>query len=183
MKLTIFGIGYVGLVQGAALAQAGHNVLCVDDNIKKIENLQNGIIPIYEPGLSSLVTENQQNDRLHFSSNPEDGVHHSNLIFITVGTPLNAKGAADIRFVLEVASIIATHMTEYKIVVNKSTVPVGTADKVKNQISSILKKRNSSLPFDVASNPEFLKEGSAVNDFMKPDRIILGTNTEKVKNV
>ncbi|WP_293752139.1 UDP-glucose/GDP-mannose dehydrogenase family protein [uncultured Paraglaciecola sp.] len=182
MKLTIFGIGYVGLVQGAALAQAGHNVLCVDNNIKKIKNLQNGIIPIYEPGLSSLVTENQQNDRLHFSSNPEDGVHHSNLIFITVGTPLNAKGAADIRFVLEVASIIATHMTEYKIVVNKSTVPVGTADKVKNKISSILKKRNSSLPFDVASNPEFLKEGSAVNDFMRPDRIILGTNTEKVKN-
>ena len=182
MKVTFFGIGYVGLVQAAVLADSGHDVVCVDVDETKIENLKKGIIPIYEPGLTPLVEQNYKEGRLHFTTSVEEGVKHGDFQFIAVGTPPDEDGSADLKYVLDVAASIATHMLEPKIVINKSTVPVGTADKVKACIEEVLEKRGDDIKFHVVSNPEFLKEGSAVADCTKPDRIIIGTDSDEVKD-
>ena len=179
MKITIYGSGYVGLVTGACLAQVGNDVLCVDIDPEKIKQLQAGVIPIYEPGLERIVTENIESGRLKFTLSAKEGVDHGLFQFIAVGTPPDEDGSADLQYVLAVANSIAEHMTEYRIVVDKSTVPVGTADKVSAKISATLAARDSNIEFDVVSNPEFLKEGSAVVDFMKPDRIVIGTNNPR----
>ncbi|WP_428241008.1 UDP-glucose dehydrogenase family protein [Gynuella sp.] len=181
MKVTVFGIGYVGLVQGAVLAEVGHDVCCVDVDPTKIEKLKNGVIPIYEPGLETLVKENFESGRLRFTTSAEEGVSHGEIQFIAVGTPPDEDGSADLKYVLAVAETIATHMDAYKVVVDKSTVPVGTADKVSQKITQVLKERNVAYPFDVISNPEFLKEGSAVSDCMRPDRIIIGTDSDRAE--
>lgn len=176
MRITFFGIGYVGLVQAAVFAEAGYEVMCVDIDARKIESLKAGKIPIYEPGLEAIVRENGAAGRLIFTTDPKEGVAFSSLQFIAVGTPPDEDGSADLRHVLKVAESIALHMDEPMTVVIKSTVPVGTADRVQATMASTLKARNRpDLVFDVASNPEFLKEGSAVADCMKPDRIIIGT--------
>ena len=177
MKVTVFGIGYVGLVQAAVLAEVGHDVVCVDVDQNKVDNLKKGIIPIYEPGLTPLVTSNFEQGRVKFTTNAEDGVNHGEVIYIAVGTPPDEDGSADLKYVQAVAKTIATHMQNHKIIINKSTVPVGTADKVIATVSATLKEQNKDLTFDVVSNPEFLKEGAAVNDCMRPDRIILGTES------
>jgi len=183
MKLTVFGVGYVGLVQGAVLADAGHDVLCVDVNESIIENLKKGNIPIYEPGLASLVISNFKEKRLSFTTDAVMGVEHGELQLIAVGTPPDEDGSADLKYVLSVAETIGTYMKTPKIIVNKSTVPVGTADKVKNRINEVLAEREVEVEFHVASNPEFLKEGAAVSDCTKPDRIIIGTTSDHVKEV
>ena len=175
MKVTVFGTGYVGLVQGAVLADVGHQVLCVDVDEKKIAALKAGQIPIHEPGLDALVINNQQLGRLQFTTNAAEGVAHSELIFLAVGTPPDEDGSADLQYVLAVARTIAQHMDGPRIVINKSTVPVGTADKVTAVIAEGLAQRNVPYTFDVVSNPEFLKEGAAVGDCQRPDRIIIGT--------
>ena len=182
MKVTVFGVGYVGLVQAAVLADAGHDVCCVDVDPLRIANLEKGIIPIYEPGLSSLVEKNYQAGRLRFTTDGAQGVQHGEIIFIAVGTPPDEDGSADLKYVLAVAETIATHMSDHKIVINKSTVPVGTADKVSDCMSEVLRRRGADIPFDVASNPEFLKEGSAVADCQRPDRIIIGTESQLVED-
>jgi UDPglucose 6-dehydrogenase len=174
MKVSIFGTGYVGLVTGACLADVGHNVVCVDVDEDKIARLNQGIIPIYEPGLESVVKSNFGSGSLSFTTDAKKAVEHAKLQFIAVGTPPDEDGSADLRYVLKVAETIATHMTAEKIVIDKSTVPVGTADKVRARIASVLEQRGAKLNFDVVSNPEFLKEGAAVGDFMKPDRIVVG---------
>ncbi|HEC04905.1 MAG TPA: UDP-glucose/GDP-mannose dehydrogenase family protein [Thiothrix sp.] len=179
MNVTIYGSGYVGLVTGACLAQVGNNVLCVDVDKAKINSLLNGEIPIYEPGLDAIVAENIKAGRLSFTLSPEEGVKHSTIQFIAVGTPPDEDGSADLTYVLTVAKSIAQHMDDYKVIVDKSTVPVGTADRVKSAVQDILKERCADLDFDVVSNPEFLKEGSAIEDFMKPDRIVIGSETDK----
>lgn len=176
MKVTVFGIGYVGLVQAAVLAEVGHDVMCVDVDVRKVENLKNGIIPIYEPGLTPLVKSNYAAGRLTFTTDAKSGVDHGEIQFIAVGTPPDEDGSADLQYVLAVAKTIATHMQSHKIVVDKSTVPVGTADKVRAAITEVLQARGSELAFDVVSNPEFLKEGAAVSDCMKPDRIVIGSD-------
>ena len=183
MKLTVFGTGYVGLVTGACLAEVGHDVMCVDVDEKKIADLKRGIIPIYEPGLEPIVHRNVEEGRLHFTTSAEEGVTHGEVQFIAVGTPPDEDGSADLQYVLAVAESIARHMAEEKIIVNKSTVPVGTADKVREQVARVLAERDVSLPFNVVSNPEFLKEGDAVNDFMKPDRIIIGTDNAQAEAI
>lgn len=184
MKVTVFGTGYVGLVQGAILAEVGHEVICVDVNAEKIERLQQGHIPIYEPGLEPLVKENYAAGRLKFTTNAEEAVRHGEIQFIAVGTPPDEDGSADLKYVLAVAETIATHMQSRKIIVDKSTVPVGTADKVTAKVSEVLVARGQSeLTFSVVSNPEFLKEGSAVADCMKPDRIIIGTNNKDAEDL
>ncbi|WP_299074171.1 UDP-glucose/GDP-mannose dehydrogenase family protein [uncultured Paraglaciecola sp.] len=175
MKVTVFGIGYVGLVQAAVMAEVGHDVLCIDIDQSKIDGLKNGQIPIFEPGLTPLVTSNYEAARVDFSTDAARGVEHGDVIFIAVGTPPDEDGSADLKYVLAVAETIATHMVSPKIVVNKSTVPVGTADKVKAKIADTLEEYGKTISYDVVSNPEFLKEGAAVNDCMRPDRIILGT--------
>ncbi|HET8848880.1 MAG TPA: nucleotide sugar dehydrogenase, partial [Marinobacter sp.] len=171
MKITIFGTGYVGLVTGACLADVGHNVLCMDVDQAKIDKLRNGQIPIYEPGLESIVRHNVEGGRLLFTTDVEQAVAHGPLQFIAVGTPPDEDGSADLQYVLAVAKSIGEHMDGYKVVVDKSTVPVGTGDKVRAAVQAQLDRRGASQEFDVVSNPEFLKEGAAVNDFMKPDRI------------
>jgi UDPglucose 6-dehydrogenase len=178
MKVTVFGIGYVGLVQAAVLAEVGHDVVCVDVDQNKVDNLEKGIIPIYEPGLTPLVTSNFEQGRVKFTTDAEHGVKHGEVVFIAVGTPPDEDGSADLKYVQAVAKTIATHMQNHKIIINKSTVPVGTADKVIATVSSTLKSLEKDVSFDVVSNPEFLKEGAAVNDCMRPDRIILGTKSE-----
>jgi len=178
MKVTVFGIGYVGLVQAAILASVGHEVVCVDVDEGKVENLKKGIIPIYEPGLTPIVEQTYKDGLLSFTTNAAEGVAHGAIQFIAVGTPPDEDGSADLKYVLAVAETIATHMTDEKIIVDKSTVPVGTADKVTAKVQETLNKRNLVLNFDVVSNPEFLKEGAAVNDCMKPDRIVVGTDNE-----
>lgn len=183
MNVTVFGIGYVGLVQGAALAQVGHNVVCVDVNKERVLDLKNGIIPIYEPGLEALVIGNYKEGRLDFTDRADEGVAHGDIQIIAVGTPPDENGSADLQYVLDVAETIATHMDSQKVIVNKSTVPVGTADKVKNKIGTVLAARSTQLKFHVVSNPEFLKEGAAVNDCMRPDRIIIGTDDDSVKDL
>ena len=182
MKVTIFGIGYVGLVQAAILASVGHDVVCVDVDAAKVENLKKGHIPIYEPGLTPLVKETYASGLLNFTVDAEFGVQHGEIQFIAVGTPPDEDGSADLKYVLAVAQTIATFMTSPKIVIDKSTVPVGTADKVKTKMTSVLAARNVDIAFDVASNPEFLKEGAAVVDCMKPDRIVIGTDSEHVRH-
>lgn len=177
MKVTIFGTGYVGLVTGTCLTDMGHHVMCVDIDEQKITNLRNGVIPIYEPGLESLVKSNVANGQLCFTANAEEGVAHAEIQFIAVGTPPDEDGSADLKYVLAVARSIASHMQSHKVIVNKSTVPVGTADKVGALVSEVLAARSSTLGFDVVSNPEFLKEGAAVNDCMKPDRIVIGSQS------
>lgn len=181
MKVTVFGIGYVGLVQAAVLADVGHDVLCVDVDQVKVDNLTKGIIPIFEPGLTQLVETNFAEGRLNFTTDAAEGVKHAEIQFIAVGTPPDEDGSADLKYVLAVAETIARHMAAPKIVVDKSTVPVGTADRVINKISSVLKERGEELEFNVVSNPEFLKEGAAVSDCMKPDRIVIGTNSSHVE--
>lgn len=181
MKVTVFGIGYVGLVQAAVLAEVGHDVVCIDVDQQKVDNLENGIIPIYEPGLTPLVTSNFESGRVKFTTDAKMGVEHGDVIFIAVGTPPDEDGSADLKYVLAVAKTIAEFMPSHKIVINKSTVPVGTADKVTAKISSTLAELNKNLTFDVVSNPEFLKEGAAVNDCMRPDRIIIGTDSESAE--
>ena len=177
MNVTVFGTGYVGLVQAAVLAEAGHRVTCIDIDENKIARLKQGHIPIFEPGLEPLVKRNNESGNLTFSTSAADGVAHGELIFIAVGTPPDEDGSADLRYVLTVARTIAEHMEGKKYIINKSTVPVGTADKVREEVTRTLQERNAlNLEFDVISNPEFLKEGSAVADCTKPDRIIIGTS-------
>lgn len=179
MKITVFGSGYVGLVTGTCLAEVGNDVICMDIDEARIAKLQQGITPIFEPGLEAMIKENQSAGRLRFTTNAKKAVTHGLFQFIAVGTPPDEDGSADLQYVLAVARSIAEHMDDYRIVVNKSTVPVGTADKVKAQIRTILAERGKEPEFDVVSNPEFLKEGAAVNDFMKPDRIIVGTDNPR----
>jgi UDPglucose 6-dehydrogenase len=181
MKVTVFGIGYVGLVQAAVLAEVGHQVCCVDIDEAKIENLKDGIIPIFEPGLTPLVKSNYEAGRIIFTTSAEQGVNFADIQFIAVGTPPDEDGSADLKYVVKVVETIATHMQISKTIINKSTVPVGTADKVQKVIASHLASRNSNLPFNVVSNPEFLKEGAAVSDCMSPDRIVIGTDSDQVK--
>ena len=175
MKVTVFGTGYVGLVQGAVLADVGHQVLCVDVDERKVAALKAGRIPIHEPGLDALVASNQQLGRLRFTTDAAEGVAHSELIFLAVGTPPDEDGSADLQYVLAVARTIAAHMDGPRIVINKSTVPVGTADKVRAVLAEGLAARGAAHALDVVSNPEFLKEGAAVADCQRPDRIIIGT--------
>jgi UDPglucose 6-dehydrogenase len=179
MRITIFGTGYVGLVTGACLADSGNQVLCVDIDADKIENLRAGHIPIHEPGLEELVQRNTAAGRLRFSTSAAEGVAHGLLILIAVGTPPDEDGSADLRHVLAVANTIGTHLDGYRVVIDKSTVPVGTADKVRAAIAEALERRGLTHDFDVVSNPEFLKEGAAVSDFMKPDRVVVGTDSQR----
>ncbi len=181
MKVTVFGIGYVGLVQAAVMAEVGHDVLCIDVDQNKVDRLKEGNIPIFEPGLTPLVISNYEAGRVDFSTDAALGVEHGDVIFIAVGTPPDEDGSADLKYVLAVATTIAANMQSHKIVINKSTVPVGTADKVKAKIDSTLSDAGKSVTYDVVSNPEFLKEGAAVNDCMRPDRIILGTDSESAE--
>ena len=183
MKVTVVGTGYVGLVTGACLSDVGLNVVCVDTDLQKIENLKNGILPIYEPGLQNIVDRNFQSGRLSFSTSIKDVIADSDIAFIAVGTPQGEDGSADLKYVLSVASDIGKYASNYLVTVTKSTVPVGTAEKVKNAIDTQLENRNLNFSLDVASNPEFLKEGDAIDDFMKPDRIICGVESEKAKDI
>ncbi|MES9870868.1 MAG: UDP-glucose/GDP-mannose dehydrogenase family protein [Sedimenticola sp.] len=178
MNVTVFGIGYVGLVQAAVLADVGHHVTCIDVDNTKVENLKKGIIPIYEPGLTPIVEENYKAGRLEFTTNVVQGVAHGDIQFIAVGTPPDEDGSADLQYVLAVAESIATHMDSPKIIVNKSTVPVGTADKVKAKVSEVLQQRGADVEFNMVSNPEFLKEGSAVEDCRRPDRTVIGADNQ-----
>jgi UDPglucose 6-dehydrogenase len=180
MKITVFGSGYVGLVTGACLADVGHSVVCIDIDEKKIEELKKGIIPIYEPGLEELILNNSKAGRLSFSTDAALGVRHGELQFIAVGTPPDEDGKADLQYVLAVARTIGRHMNSYKVVIDKSTVPVGTADKVKSAVLAELEARGEVFDFDVCSNPEFLKEGAAIEDFTRGARIVVGTESEKV---
>ena len=179
MKVTIYGSGYVGLVTGACLAQVGNDVLCVDVDERKINMLLNGEIPIHEPGLDKMVQTNIAAGRLKFTLSAAEGVAHGLFQFIAVGTPPDEDGSADLRYVLTVARSIAQHMDSYRIVVDKSTVPVGTADRVRAAMQEVLEQRAFNAEFDVVSNPEFLKEGAALDDFMKPDRIVIGTDNPR----
>src|SRR5690554_554137 len=184
MKVTVFGTGYVGLVQGAVLAEVGHHVICVDVDPGKIERLQQGQIPIYEPGLENLVRDNHAAGRLQFTTDAPVGVRHGTVQFIAVGTPPDEDGSADLQYVLAVAATIAEHMDGHRIIINKSTVPVGTARQVCETVNGVLAGRDTpALTFDVVSNPEFLKEGSAVADCMRPDRIIIGTDSADTEEV
>ncbi|MBC2381382.1 UDP-glucose/GDP-mannose dehydrogenase family protein [Pseudomonas sp. WS 5106] len=184
MKVTVFGIGYVGLVQGAVLAEVGHDVLCVDIDAHKVERLNEGFIPIYEPGLEALVRENHAAGRLAFTTDAVAGVKHGEVQFIAVGTPPDEDGSADLKYVLTVAQTIGQHMQGPLTIIDKSTVPVGTADKVSACVAAILLERGrDDLPFDVVSNPEFLKEGCAVNDCIRPDRIVIGTSSPYAEQV
>jgi UDPglucose 6-dehydrogenase len=183
MRVTIFGTGYVGLVTGACLAETGNHVVCVDIDAGKIERLNRGEMPIYEPGLEALVKRSVEARRLEFTTDIAQGVAHGLFQFIAVGTPADEDGSADVRYVLEVARSIGAHLTQYRIIVDKSTVPVGTADRVKAEIQKVLDERRAAVEFDVVSNPEFLKEGAAVEDFMKPERVILGTDNPRTEEL
>jgi len=178
MNLAVIGSGYVGLVSGTCFAEMGNKVICVDVNEDKIKQLKNGIIPIYEPGLSPMVLKNIENDNLQFSTSLKESIQNASIIFIAVGTPMGDDGSADLQYVISVAKEIGKHMTNEVVIVDKSTVPVGTADKVRETIQFELDKRDSSYEFHVVSNPEFLKEGDAINDFMKPDRVVVGAYSE-----
>ncbi|MCB1936582.1 MAG: UDP-glucose/GDP-mannose dehydrogenase family protein [Nitrosomonas sp.] len=180
MKITIFGSGYVGLVTGACFAEVGNEVICVDIDQRKIDQLNQGEVPIYEPGLDEMIARNVKGGRLQFTTDAKVGVEHGLFQFIAVGTPPDEDGSADLQYVLAVAETIANHMNGYRIVVNKSTVPVGTADKVKARIEGVLSQKQQAYEFDVVSNPEFLKAGASVGDFMSPDRIIVGAENPRV---
>ena len=179
MKISVIGTGYVGLVSGACLAEVGNDVLCLDLDAAKIKILNEGGIPIYEPGLQDMVARNVAAGRLHFTTDIERSVHHGTIQFIAVGTPPDEDGSADLKYVVAAADNIGRLMTDYKVVVDKSTVPVGTGDKVKEAITRQLAQRGAEVPFSVVSNPEFLKEGAAVEDFMRPDRIVIGASDEQ----
>ena len=179
MKVTIFGTGYVGLVTGACLAEMGNQVVCVDIDAAKVARLERGEVPIYEPGLQPLVGRNRAEGRLGFTTDPVSAIAHGEIVFIAVGTPPDEDGSADLQYVLSVARTIGTHLDRYAVVVNKSTVPVGTAHRVRTTIAAELAARGANVPFDVVSNPEFLKEGAAVEDCLKPDRIIVGASSER----
>ncbi|MBT9096852.1 UDP-glucose/GDP-mannose dehydrogenase family protein [Methylovulum psychrotolerans] len=183
MKVTVFGSGYVGLVTGVCLAEVGNDVLCIDVDEAKIANLRQGIVPIFEPGLEDMVKDNQRAGRLKFTTNILEAVAHGVFQFIAVGTPPDEDGGADLQYVLAVAKSIAENMMEYRVIVDKSTVPVGTADRVKAVIEQVQAARVVDVPYDVVSNPEFLKEGAAIDDFMKPDRIIIGTDNPKAEKL
>ena len=183
MKIAIVGTGYVGLVTGTCFAEIGVDVTCVDVNPDKIEKLEQGIIPIYEPGLKDMVLRNQNAGRLKFTTSLEDCLDDAQVVFSAVGTPPDEDGSADLSYVLQVAQTIGKNMNDYKLVVTKSTVPVGTAQRVKAAIQAELDKRGLDLTFDVASNPEFLKEGNAISDFMSPDRVVVGVESEKAKDL
>jgi len=183
MRITIFGSGYVGLVTGACLADAGNNVVCVDVDARKIEMLKRGEVPIHEPGLDALVKRNFDAGRLIFTTDAKEGVEHGRFQLIAVGTPPDEDGSADLRYVLAVARTIGEHMTDYKVVITKSTVPVGTADKVRSAVAESLKARNIQVDYDTVSNPEFLKEGAAIADFMKPDRVVVGTDSDRAADL
>jgi len=183
MKITVVGTGYVGLVSGTCFSDVGIEVVCVDIDQNKIEKLKNGIIPIYEPGLEELVIRNHKDGRLKFSTDLGEAIQGSEVVFIAVGTPPGEDGSADLSYVLAVAREVGEKMNNYLVVATKSTVPVGTGEKIKKEIAEQLKKRNSDLEFSVASNPEFLKEGAAVEDFLKPDRIIIGTEDERANGI
>jgi len=180
MKLAVIGTGYVGLVTGTCFSEMGNNVICVDSDHNKIEMLKRGKIPIWEPGLEEMVKRNHGAGRLSFTTDIKTAVEQSFMLFIAVGTPPGEDGSADLQYVVKVAEDIATYMNEYKVIVNKSTVPVGTADLVTKTVNKILKERKVNYRFDVVSNPEFLKEGAAIEDFMKPDRVVVGTDKPEV---
>lgn len=179
MNITVFGIGYVGLVQAAMLAHYGHKVICVDIDAKKIQNLLDGKVPIFEPGLDELITEGMSQNLLEFTTDSKYGVEQSDLIFIAVGTPSDKDGSADLRYVFSVAETITQYMQNSKLIVSKSTVPVGTGDKLRHLIQESLRSYEKNINFDVVSNPEFLREGSAVNDCLKPERIVIGASEKK----
>ena len=181
MKIAVVGTGYVGLVTGTCLAEVGTDVTCIDIDIHKIENLKNGIMPIYEPGLEAMVTRNFNKGKLHFSTQISESIQGADVAFIAVGTPPGEDGSADLPYVLKVASPIGANINSYVVVVTKSTVPVGTAEKVRSAVQAELDKRGVSIDFDIASNPEFLKEGAAIDDFMKPDRIVVGVDADKAQ--
>jgi len=183
MKIAVVGTGYVGLVTGSCLADVGMDVTCVDVDAKKIENLHKGVLPIYEPGLEEIVERNTKAGRLKFTTSLDEAVRGAEAAFIAVGTPPGEDGSADLRYVLAVAKEIGEKMSDYLVVITKSTVPVGTAEKVRKELTAALAARNSDIPFDVASNPEFLKEGAAIEDFMKPDRIVCGVSSERSQDV
>jgi UDPglucose 6-dehydrogenase len=183
MHITVIGTGYVGLVTGTCFAQMGNFVNCVDVDTKKIENLNNKILPIYEPGLDDLVEASVKQGFLKFTTSLSDAMKESDIYFIAVGTPPGEDGSADLQYVLGVAEEIGENLEKYAVIVDKSTVPVGTADKVKEAVQKKLEKRNLKIEFDVVSNPEFLKEGAAIDDFMKPDRVIIGAESEKAANI
>ena len=179
MKIAVIGTGYVGLVTGTCFAETGVNVVCVDNDLKKIQLLKSGKVPIFEPGLEPMMINNIEKGRLSFTNDIREAIKGAEVIFIAVGTPPGEDGSADLKHVLAVASEIGKYTDHYVVVATKSTVPVGTAEKVRTMIKGELIARNSDVPFDVASNPEFLKEGSAVEDFLKPQRIIIGVDNEK----
>jgi len=183
MKIAVFGSGYVGLVTGGCFADAGNQVVCVDVDEAKVASLQAGNVPIFEPGLGSVLARNIQSQRISFTTDAQQAVEFAEMIFIAVGTPPDEDGSADLRYVLAVARTIGEHINGYKVVVDKSTVPVGTADKVRMAIKGVLEQRNEDIEFDVISNPEFLKEGAALNDFNKPDRVIIGTDSARAEAV
>ena len=183
MKIAIVGTGYVGLVTGTCFAEMGTEVFCVDVNAEKITNLKQGIIPIYEPGLEEMVHRNQQAGRLHFTTDLTECLNEVEVLFSAVGTPPDEDGSADLKYVLEVARTVGRNMTKHLLVVTKSTVPVGTARKVRETIQEELDKRGLPIEFDVASNPEFLKEGAAIKDFMSPDRVVVGVESERAKEL
>lgn len=183
MNIAIVGTGYVGLVSGSCFAEVGIDVTCIDIDIEKIERLKAGIIPIYEPGLDDLVSRNVKAGRLHFTSDLASCIDDVDVVFSAVGTPPDEDGSADLKYVLEVARTFGRHINHYAILVTKSTVPVGTSAKIKSEIQQELKKRGIDVPFDVASNPEFLKEGAAIKDFMSPDRVVIGIESERARKV
>ena len=179
MKVTIFGTGYVGLVTGACLAEMGNHVVCVDIDAAKVDRLKRGEIPIYEPGLESIVKRNHASGQLDFTTEAQPAIEHGQVIFIAVGTPPDEDGSADLKYVLSVARTVGQHLDRYAVVVNKSTVPVGTADRVRDAVAAELQARDAAVEFDVVSNPEFLKEGDAVEDCLRPDRIIIGSSSDR----
>lgn len=183
MDISLIGTGYVGLITGICLAEFGMNVMCMDIDIEKIKKLKKGTLPIYEPGLEELLKKNYNEGRIKFSTDIKKAVKHGKVIFIAVGTPALENDSADLQYVFQVVKEIGTYMEEYKVIVDKSTVPVGTGQRVKNEIKNILKQREKDIPFDVVSNPEFLREGRALKDFMKPDRIVIGAESEKAIDI
>ena len=183
MRIAIVGSGYVGLVSGACFSEMGMDITCVDVNQEKIDKLNKGIITIYEPGLEDMVFKNVKAGRLHFTTDLIEVLDQVEVVFSAVGTPPDEDGSADLKYVLEVARTVGRHMNKYLVVVTKSTVPVGTAQKVKAAIDEELKNRGVKIDFDVASNPEFLKEGAAINDFMSPDRVVVGVASERAKEI
>ena len=183
MKISVIGSGYVGLVSGACFAQMGNNVTCVDIDESKIAKLQQGIVPIYEPGLEEMIQENLKINTLNFTTDSQKAIAESAIVFIAVGTPMGEDGSADLQYILAVAKSIGQHMQSHLVVVDKSTVPVGTAEKVRATIQAELTQRASKLTFDVVSNPEFLKEGAAIDDFMKPNRVVIGADNANAMDI